>query len=495
MFQCAIALLGLTLAGCTRPSSSAQIQLSLPQSISQHSLDQQTAQSDPTAGQVLSHVVINITGDGITIPILHTWDNCSDCNPATIVPSTLGIDNIPQGQSRLVQVIAVYKNSTSNSMDVYYGDSTMDLISPTVSATINVATVSTGTVINGRVMGRYLTATNSGPTGMLNVLYNPGGNKPRMLVDQNQIVNGWMSTMMLSNIKLDFVTKETDGTTQELWGGPVSLESTPFSTSNFVAKAGIPVNIRKGNQSGTTTYDPNDATVYVWGYFGNSTYTTSKNVCVDTSVALQNLKVFTSTAAAYTSQPSLGIQSATLPTVDQLASLTTPLTDTYFQGGLASAATPCANATTTDLFTNVLKVGTTLIDGNGNDNAAGFRVPLAPMATNSIVLSTGTPYRVLSGQLLPGAQSVISAVQLYKKISTDNSHNDLADCDLIAAGIGGYVSGGSAGVVNATSGAFSINTNITSTEAALGVSGVLCPIYSPALQSRRIGVWVDPHIF
>jgi hypothetical protein len=491
MFQCAIALLGLTLAGCTRPSSSAQIQLSLPQSLSQHSMDQ-TAQSDPNAGQVLSHVVINITGDGITTPILHTWDDCSDCSPATTVPSTLGIDNIPQGQSRLVQVIAVYKNSTSNSMDVYYGDSTMDLTSPTVTANINVATVSTGTVINGRVMGRYLTGANTGPTGMLNVFYNPGGGKPRMLVDQSQIVNGWMNTMMLSNIKLDFITKETDGTMQELWSLPVSLESTVFSTSNFVAKAGIPVNIRKSNQNGTPIYEPNDATVYVWGYFGNSTYTSSKNVCVDTSLTLQNLKIFTATAADYATQSSLAIQTATLPNVDALASISTPLHDVYFQGGLVSTSTPCTSATTPDIFTNVLKVSTTLIDGNGNDNAAGFQVPLAPMADNSIVLSSGTPTQILTGQLLPGAQSVISAVQLYKKVSTNNSHDDLGDCDQIAAGVGGYVPGGAIGVVNASTGAFSINTNIGTND---NVSGVLCPVYSPPLQSRRLGVWLDSHVF
>jgi hypothetical protein len=475
---CIIAVLGLFLAGCHRPASDsvAKALINLPASVNQ---------SIQSAGQDLTHVVINVTGDSM-LPIFYDWDSCRNCLTAQAAPSAFEVD-IPKGQNRLIQVIAVYKNSTSNSMDIYYGDVTTSLSDPTATVTVNVTSVAASTVISGRVMGRYFTTASQGPTGILRAFFDPGNGKPKMLVDSNQMINGWFNTMVLSGISLSYhVINET--TDIDLWNGPVSLESSVFSTSNFVTKAGIPVNVRQEHSgNGVASFDENDATIYIWGFFGASGVTASKFVCVDTTMPLQNLRIYTPSSGAYATQPTLGVTTGTVPSATALANTSTPLSSIYFSGGVASGTAPCSTASPSDLFTNELKVTMALIDGNGNDNAAGFRVPFIPPTTYSFIsVDTSSP-RNITGKLLPDIASVIDNISIYKRSSSLLSYIEAPDCDAIAIDPNFALAG--SGAVNPTSGAFTINTNISSSEANAGVSGVLC--FSLAGKLHHQGVFVQ----
>src|SRR6185312_12768970 len=478
---------------CTRATSNiSTTQIAIPQSLSQHMMNSTTSATDPTAGQILSHVVINVTALDMPTPIVSIWDSCNGCATANTPPATFDV-SVPQGQNRLIQVIAVYQNSTTSAMSVYYGDVTQTLSSSVESAAITVTSVASGTVLNGRVMGRYFTSSTGGPTGRVNVLFDPGNGKQKMLVDHDRIVNGWFHIMVLSGIALTYQVPDTGDV---LWGGPVSMESLIGSNppSNSVAMAGVPVSLRQQNNNGVMSYNPNDAAMFVWGYFANSPATataaaiSSKAVCVDQTPGIQKLKVFTSTGVA-SGQPLLTVTAGAMPAATALANISSPMSTITMAGGVANGTGSCTSISPSALYTNDLPVSTMFIDGNGNDGAAGFRVPFTSMPGNFdfAITPPSNASTTISGQLLPGTTSVIDSVQVYKRVASDNLRIDSPDCNLISAGNLGYVLAGSASVP--TPGAFSLPTNISASDKATGVSGVLCT--SLAGKIYPAGVFID----
>lgn len=260
-----------------------------------------------------------------------------------------------------------------------------------------------------------------------------------------------------------------------LWGGPISLDSSVFMSGTYVARAAIPPSMRKtgGTTAGTTVYESVDPTIYVWGYFGtNTAFYSSKDVCVDTTTAFQNLKVYSATPSSttYAESAFLTASTATMPATGALVSTSTALSNVYFNGGMGSTTTPCTSASPSSFYVNVLKIGVGLVDGNGNDNAAGFRIPfeMAPIPANEVATVTTASPPVISGQLLPGILPAGSTVSLFV-LPTSTYSNSSISCAALRASLAPNSSG-----VTDANGVFSITSNITATQAASGVTGVLC---------------------
>jgi hypothetical protein len=444
----------LSMGGCTRPQDEvSHISISIPQGVFNQSV------GSLAAGDVPAHVVINVTSDGkLLIPPV-AFD-AHDGN--TPIPSEIPLD-IPTGSNRLIQVVAVYKNTTTNLMSFYYGDVAKSLSSGTESVNINLNSFSSGAV-EGHVFGRYLDTAASGPTGVVLLKYDPGNSKPMMIVDRSLMLNGWFEVFMLTGTP--FVYTLDSG--RVLFDGPISLDSgifTPSAGATNVMRVSLPAHQRL-----SSAWKPEGAGVKVYGWFADSaqaSLVSGQVVCRPASLdQLSKMSKYSSTAS-----PLTGLLNNTLPTVAQL-NLTdgTSLSNYFVNGGLSDVSSQCTN--TANIFMSTLMFNSTMIDGQGNDGAAPFNVPFQKLGAGSPFAISGAANRIIDAQLLPGLVGQIDSVQVFKKITTVDEQNDSVSCPEGVSAANGYVEAGSA--TPGGDGHVTIQTNITLAEAASGVTAVIC---------------------
>ncbi|MCB0384130.1 MAG: hypothetical protein KDD43_01960, partial [Bdellovibrionales bacterium] len=209
---------------CTRsvPSNSAAFQIDLP-----------SQQVGATSTQILTRVMVNVTGEGIQKPIVAIFeDHCHEC------PGTTGLTGpfelfVPKGNGRLVQVLAVYENSTLETMSLNYGDKVVDL-SGDKEIEIEVLALSSSSK-EGQISGRYLTTATSGPTGKVAAYYQPPG-KPKMIVDFSEVINGWFDFHILDDIPLTYVLEPAG----QILFANVSIASMPGLISDQVVRVTVP---------------------------------------------------------------------------------------------------------------------------------------------------------------------------------------------------------------------------------------------------------------
>jgi len=483
-----LGLLILQLVGCTRAAkdTSAKITIELPQS----------AVSAST--MKLSHVAINATGAGISAPIVYSWDSCHDCATVPEPPASFQVE-IPSGAGRLVQILAVYKDSITSQMVFYYGDSTRDFSGGEVTLDINISQVGSGNITGGRVSGRYLDTASTGPTSLIDIKYNPGNGKPALIVEKSSIVNGWFSFFMLSGANLQYVLRNS-GTM--LWGQEMSFESAAMNPSENAGayfdqrvRAYIPVHIRTDNRNNVTTYVAQESENLVWGYWGAGA--TGKKVCtsgLDSSPVPTKIKKYVSSNLS--SAPAFSVShfvnhSLTVPTKAQLTDTSSPYSSIVVEGGL-SMSSSCGgfSDTAANQYENFQKVYLNLFDGNGNDNVAGFRgIFRSDSNMNYLTVSSGDP-RVLTGQTLPGVASVMSSLRMFKRVGTDELRVESPICSEVASL--GFSPGSSSDATIDANGNFSLNSTISAAEASAGVSAIMCPLASGSLDTMGLfmGTWM-----
>jgi hypothetical protein len=195
--------LGWGLTACDRKASdSSKLSLVLPISSSQQK------QVSALSGE-LAHLVVNISGPGLPGgTILQVWDQCKDCAVSMPVPNPFIIDGIPySADPRLIQVLAVYQDSDYG-MAFFYGDILAVMNQPDVSTVINLDLLnSSSAMTSGRIAGRYMDWSGGGPTGRVNIMYEPPG-KPRMVIQKSSIINGWFEFFALDVINFDYVLED-----------------------------------------------------------------------------------------------------------------------------------------------------------------------------------------------------------------------------------------------------------------------------------------------
>lgn len=102
---------------------------------------------------------------------------------------SVDLSNVPLGLSYFIQFLAVYDNSLTGGLKVTYGFA-QGVVQRQNDIEITAQNVSYSDVMV-RVAGRYLTATNSGPTGTINATYIPDLGHPPIVFDQFTIQDGW----------------------------------------------------------------------------------------------------------------------------------------------------------------------------------------------------------------------------------------------------------------------------------------------------------------
>ncbi len=209
----------ITACSQSKQSETSSISFKLPKKISYSGQAIQEKSGDVTsqslvAGYEIQRVIFNIRGPGIKNGILNRcWDDeGSDC---LRLPSDdiyrireLGTNN----GDHLVQILVAAGKSESvdpttgatvqvsgPNMIIYYGDNTgrlTKLSGGDIPVRINVTptSVSQGEAL---IKGRYLNASGNGPTGTLDMMYNPGNGKPLMRIAESAIFAGWFNVFSL----------------------------------------------------------------------------------------------------------------------------------------------------------------------------------------------------------------------------------------------------------------------------------------------------------
>ena len=154
-----LVLIAFALAACTRQDATkATVNIAIPQKMNSNKV------GAFAADDTLMRVTINVSGPGLPGPILMNWDACRDCPADTGSFASLFVD-VPTGDNRLFQVLAVYKSSSTKTMSFYYGEEAKSLVTAQEAIKIKVNSVSQGLqVVQGQVSGRLLDTVATGPT-------------------------------------------------------------------------------------------------------------------------------------------------------------------------------------------------------------------------------------------------------------------------------------------------------------------------------------------
>jgi hypothetical protein len=484
----------LTPAACTRPQEdNSNLSIKLPQQM----LNQKGGTLSVT--ESLAHVVINVTGPGIDSPILLTWDGHHDGGP-TPTPPEFKLE-VPQGDGRLVQVLAIYQSSEGSSLSFFYGDAAGIVLKSNTTTNVPVTVTSIGQgnpIISGTIWGRYLTAVDTGPTGELAVRYNPGAGKPSLLVQESMIANGWFEVPALSGASLEYVTDSG----VKLFDGPVSLEDPRFNpapaTENLM-RISIPVHSRNDNYSGGNDWRTEEPQVMVFGWFGSSALISAKKICrPSTGSTLARLAKYL-TGASPTDPRSTMLSGAInpnpVPTAAELLDLTSSSYSNFAVLGGASGS-PCASPVE---YVDKISLIWDMLDGQGRDGASPFFTVFKRLETKGpFRLRPQTPaanVTRIEAEFLPTLGSLFDKMTAYKRVGAGfEGKSETLSCRAMASGkselMQGFIkvaeSGQSTSVL--TSAGFNLDIPLTPADVTAESNILICGSLGPKVYERGLFV-------
>lgn len=321
----------------------------------------------------LVHVVINVSGPGFPT-VVFNWDKKGAFGTNLTPPSQFTLD-VPSASSALVQLIAVYEDSSNKSLSFYYGDVSQSLSGSEMSVPITVSLMGGSSGEEGEVQGRYLSTASGGPTGRLLMMIRPSNGSPPMVIQESSIVNGWFNVFALSGQAFDYVVNGAS-----LFGGPKSLGDFRAMASNSVLVTKMPGYYR--DQSSIAVFEkPRDQ---IRGFFGPGVG--AQSVCYSTT---------SSSLSGYFADASLSTGSL----ISYTGSSSVNTSAVYMQGGIAGT-TPCTGTA----YVNYMKVDPAY---QGWDRQ--IRIPLLPSYNFS--LSASASFSNLS--VLPGLETLSSSYSIY----------------------------------------------------------------------------------
>lgn len=251
--------------GCTRKNSDrSSIRIDLPSS------DQ-----DTLSGSGTFFIAINITGPGMA-PILKNWE--SDFNSAATPPAEFQVE-VPKGDNRLFQYLAVSRDSATGMLTFKYGDASKSLAAAQETVIISPAVISSGAA-ESEISGRLVDSSNKGLTGKVAMKYKPPGDKPTMTLFYENIFGGWFNSFVVlegANAAVNYVMERPGTSDLPLFVG-LTASSPEIQPSQMVAKVQIPGGYRMfGGGSEPPEVEP--PTNIFFGFFGSPSGT--KKACYE----------------------------------------------------------------------------------------------------------------------------------------------------------------------------------------------------------------------
>jgi hypothetical protein len=267
------------LAGCTSKKSETRIHLSLP-SFSK------TSNSPSSSGPMVRVVIINVSGSGISKPIIWQWE----ARPTAYTPPQSVDLVVPKGSDRLVQVLAAAEDETTGAIRIFYGDAITSTISDTNSVGVMVTPMAAAGK-QGQISGRYLRADGTGPTGPVAVRIHPP-NKPPMVVERTWMFGGWFDFFSLEGVRFSY-QMESSG---ELIFNDIDINSpsllsrddaaTTFNERQRTARVMMPPHFERysyqdDNGIQVEETHPRIGSKFVFGFFGPGAG--SRRICYENS--------------------------------------------------------------------------------------------------------------------------------------------------------------------------------------------------------------------
>lgn len=400
--------------GCERNASNkSRITLALPSELQERI--EKSEVSSYTALK-LKHIALQITAPDIVNPVRVILDADGD---DTALPASVEVE-IPPGDNRLVQLIAAYAADENDSPWIYYGDVTQSLKKSTENIVLPVYKLGgSGVSVMARISGRFLTGTNTGPTGVIDMIYRPSG-KPAMPVDKKSIYGGWFETSTFEDVPMDYIITATNGSTYTLGS---QWMSSSIATSERVVRFSTPDAFETYWNNGVTTFKPREREDIIVGFFANdSSLVSAKYICVTSQTDLNSGTIHAeralNTAYTYSPRPFKHFYHGTTPTYSP--------TDVTIVGGKRIAS--CGTLNYAQEFIDYLwflpntSMGQSTYEdflqsmGMNEGFVWGLAAEASNGTTNRIptrdINVNGEMYRAI--KVLPGLESVVDKVVLYQ---------------------------------------------------------------------------------
>jgi hypothetical protein len=415
--QVFILMAALMAFSCQRSvSDSSKVSIQLPNSNSVSSLSGCT--------QCLKGLVVNVSGNDFKTIVLSQRHASFEENN-TELSNEITVE-VPAGEKRQFQIMAIYRDSSANSIVLQYGSTLADLNAE--QSTLNLSLNNIGVFKGGSLVGRYLTGINSGPTGKVTISMNPPGGL-EIIFDEGEILNGWFNFFASENIPITYRLEDgslvfnksniTLDNILPLTGGTLTSNVTRFKRpSSYYSYNGA---------SWDLVNEPHDV---IYGFFGSSVLTANKFVC--SQIATAN---FSSLAASSDGSSPLYYSDSN------------PAADVYRVGGGTTSTQPvgCASADTSirRFDTNTISIIKDQFDGKGNDTATSLG------GAFSYTFDAGNPskylrnttldqtFRALPG-LFDGVTPLFNGAELYVKSGAVNGGYDNIKCNAIWLAINGF---------------------------------------------------------
>jgi hypothetical protein len=368
--------------------------------------------------QCLKLFVLNIEGAGFE-KIVKTVQHDNMSEPGTELSGTFELV-LPSGKDRKFQVIAIYLDA-NKVQTVHYASLVKDLNGTDTDIPLNLTSL--GVFKDGKIVGRYLTQPEDGPTGNVNVFFSTASNPNiKVQIKTEQMINGWMNLFASENFPITY--KMDDGT---VLFQDVTMNSlvplTGGTYSKYVARIHYPATFYRSNGPGGSWEAVTESQDTIYGFFGSATYTAGNYVCLEHNASSPSF--FVNLSSSSTGSPNL--------TYHQNYTMAP---DVYGVGGTngGSGADPanCSTISTANrIESHRINVNKAQLDGQGNDTASGM------MGAFSFVYASSyyQKYSVnVSGDItlagLPGllgsaaSGTPYDGIKLFSKLSATTNSND-----------------------------------------------------------------------
>lgn len=400
--------------GCTRDNGrNTKISLSMADLYSQ-------GPTSKGAGDRIVKVAINVHGG----PKLITggWESCH-CLPDGQVEYPPAIFALPvdPGPNRLVQVLIVSEDLTGQ-MALSYGDKGINIVNGDNTVEISVKSILSSEE-SAEAGVRYLRADGTGPTGWLDLIYNPPLDRPPMVVDSSFVLGGWMKVHLFQTTPLSYKLRETG---EVLFSG-LNFSHPDFQASNRMIRARYPMFHGDKNHDGLPPYELFPAGTIFLGFAGPGA--TTQVVCYDPADSLNLEKAWLT-------------ETGTIP-LQWSGSTTNSAHFSRVGGGVSKNLTPCTSGTD---YVNKLSLLHYELQGDWTSALFGFERVFQHAQSNHGPTQATSFYQPhisasqISWKFLPGVflgPGAMAGVKIFKRFdpASSNFHagGDRFDCSQLPA--------------------------------------------------------------
>lgn len=398
--------------GCERAASElSQVSLQLPTYKSETAF---------ACTKCLKAVIVNVDNESFNTIIFHSKSAIMG-EPGTELSSEVNLD-VPSGLGRKIQILAVYLK-TDSTFEVQYGSAVVDLLT-TEPPPVLIPLTNLGPFKGGSIVGRFMTAPNSGPTGNIIISMNHAASGMNMDIAEAEMLDGWFDFFASENFSMSYrfelglalpgFQNVTLDSFMPLVGGTAAPN---------IARVHRPSSYRSGLIQINESHD------IVYGFFGDGA--ALKKVCFeDNPLVPMN----------FTNLTTNGVTLLTYDESDSTASI-------YGISGLNSTSHSvlCDNSVTADRYRNdVISINMKQFDGYGNDTtkSIGGAFTYQINSSNSVKYKAlGTAPRVFTFKGLPnifGTLRMFDGVKVFMKTGAINGGFGSVKCNPVWMAVAGF---------------------------------------------------------